>query len=210
MSIRYTTSGGAIKCTGGIYLGGIKKYTAEFDLPRNNSAYDRNSPKTVHRLVLCAGGIFYGKRDINSGTYNIAFIPYTQYYNGVNGGPITSIRPDGEIYKNITEEEEAAFYGGSDTTTIPDFMCNSYTTGTSRITIYKNVPLEYQTERKKSCYNSREVVFPSELKAAKAHDWKPYKSEGNYCSYYGQKSLMFDEITGNYTYSYAMIANNFS
>ena len=89
-------------------------------------------------------------------------------------------------------------------------MCNSYTTGTSRITIYKNVPLDYQTERNKSCYNSREVVFPSELKAVKVHDWKPYKSEGNYCGYYGQKSLMFDEITGNYTYSYAMIANNFN
>lgn len=101
------------------------------------------------------------------------------------------------------------FINGSDTTTIPEFMCDSYTTGTARITIYKNVPAEYQTEKYKSCYNSREVVFPSDLKTVKVHDWKPYKAEGTYGGYYGQKSLMFDEITGNYTYSYAMIANNF-
>lgn len=88
LTIKYTQSGGPIKCICGIYLGTIKKYTDEFDLPPNKMSYKRDKPKTVHRIVLCAGGVFYGKRDYNNGSYNIAFMEYKYFDNGIAPQPI--------------------------------------------------------------------------------------------------------------------------
>ena len=175
-------------------------------IPGNGKVYNRNFPRTVHRFVLCAGGIFYGKREYNENYYNIQFKEYDFWSK--DGTIMGNIYSDNGDF-NIPDEDNLKFYNGNDVTTIPEFMCDSYTTGTARITIYNNVPLEYQTEKHKSCFNSKEAVFPAELNVKKIHDWRPYQSSGNYCGYYGQKSLMFDEMTGHYTYSYAMIAGNF-